>query len=171
LTVNPTKKLTIIENYYGGPEHLNYNGAFRNLSDTIITYTPTAKLSLMANYDYGRDHFVISALPGVPPFIDGPRAVWSGLAGYLKYAFNDKYAVALRGEYFDDNQGFATGTSQELNEFTATFQRTIAKAIITRLEFRRDSSDARVFPRGLNGFVSGQNTATVGVIYAFSTAQ
>jgi hypothetical protein len=171
LTVNPNKKLSIIENYYGGPEHLNYNGSFRNLSDTVITYTPTAKLSLMANYDYGRDHIVNSAVTGVPPFFVGPRAVWSGLAGYLKYALDDKWAVALRGEYFDDNQGFSTGTSQELNEFTATLQRTIAKAIITRLEFRRDSSDARVFPRGLNQFVSGQNTVTLGVIYAFTTAQ
>jgi hypothetical protein len=171
LTVNPSKKWSIIENYYGGPEHANYNGSFRNLSDTVITYTPNAKLSLMANYDYGRDHLVTSAAAGVPPFFVGPRAVWSGLAGYLKYAFNDKYAIALRGEYFDDNQGFATGTSQELNEFTATFQRTIAKAIISRLEFRRDSSDARVFPRGLAGMVAGQNTVTVGVIYAFSTAQ
>src|ERR1700704_6360924 len=116
----PNAKFSLIQNYTFGPEHLNYNGAFRNLSDTIITYNPTAKLSLMANYDYGHDHSVTSAAAGVPPFVVGPRAVWSGLAGYVKYAPNDKWAVALRGEYFDDNQGFATGTSQELSEFTAT---------------------------------------------------
>src|SRR5882672_1499234 len=121
----PNAKFSIIETYLGGPEHLNYNGAFRHLSDTVITYNPTAKLSLMANYDYGHDHIVASETVGVPPFFVGPRAVWSGLAGYVKYAPNDKYAFSLRGEYFDDNQGFSTGTSQELSEFTATFQRTI----------------------------------------------
>jgi hypothetical protein len=166
----PNAKFSIIETYLGGPEHLNYNGVFRHLSDTVITYNPTAKLSLMANYDYGHDHFVASETVGVPPFVVGPRAVWSGLAGYVKYAPNDKYAFALRGEYFDDNQGFSTGTSQELSEFTATFQRTIAKSIISRVEFRRDMSDAAVFQRGITGLVKSQNTVSLGVIYAFSSA-
>ena len=170
----PNAKFSVIENWMGGPEHTNYNGAFRNLFDTVITYNPTAKLSLMANYDYGHDHFVNSAIPGIPPFVVGPRAVWSGLAGYVKYAPNDKYAFSLRGEYFDDNQGFMTGVigGQEASEFTATFQRTIAKSIITRLEFRRDMSDSAVFARGNFGdpFVKTQNTVTLGVVYAFSSA-
>jgi hypothetical protein len=168
----PNAKFSIIENYLGGPEHLNYNGAMRNLSDTVITYNPTAKLSLMANYDYGHDHILNSGSDGLPPFVVGPRAVWSGLAGYVKYAPNDKYAFSLRGEFFDDNQGFETGTSQRLSEFTATLQRTIAKSIMTRLEYRRDSSDSAVFPKGNFGdpFVKTQNTITLGVIYAFSSA-
>jgi hypothetical protein len=171
----PNAKFSLVENWMGGPEHLNYNGAFRNLFDTVITYNPTAKLSLMANYDYGRDHIVNSEFPGVPPFTVGPHAVWSGLAGYVKYAPNDKYAFSLRGEYFDDNQGFATGiggAGQELSEFTATFQRMIAKSIITRLEFRRDMSDTAVFARGNFGDpnVKTQNTVTLGVVYAFSSA-
>ena len=46
---------------------------------------------------------------------------WStALTGYVKYAPDDKWALALRGEYFDDNQGWTTGTDQELSEFTAT---------------------------------------------------
>jgi len=168
----PNAKFSIIENYLFGPEHNNDNGDFRHLTDTVITYNPTAKLSLMANYDYGHDHFVSSAVSGVPPFITGPAAKWSGLAGYLKYAPNAKYALALRGEYFDDNQGFETGTSQELNEFTVTFQRMFAKSLITRLEVRHDSSDAAVFPRGNVGDpnVKSQTTVALGLIYAFTTA-
>ncbi len=170
----PNAKFSITQTYLFGPEHLNYNGAFRNLSDTVITYNPSAKLSLMANYDYGHDHFVNSAIPGIPPFSVGPRAVWSGLAGYVKYAPNDKYAFSLRGEYFDDNQGFATGVpgGQELSEFTATLQRTVAKSILTRLEFRRDMSDTAVFPRGNFGDpnVKTQNTVALGVVYSFSSA-
>ncbi len=169
----PSAKFSLIENYLSGPEHTNYNGSFRNLSDTVITYNPTAKLSLMANYDYGRDHFVSGSGPlgTAAPFIVGSEAKWSGLAGYIKYAPSDKYAFAFRGEYFDDNQGFSTGTPQELNEFTATFQRTIAKSIISRLEFRRDSTDARTFLKGSGTPVAGQNTVALGLIYAFSSAQ
>jgi len=69
----------------------------------VLTYSPTAKLSLMANYDYGQDHFVDSI--AVPP-ITGPLARWSGIAGYIKYAFTDKWTFATRGEYFDDHDGF-----------------------------------------------------------------
>ena len=131
----PNKKVSLIENYLVGPEASNFNGTFRHLSDTVLTYSPTAKLSLMANYDYGQDHFVDASV--VPP-ITGPMAHWSGIAGYIKYAFNDKWTFATRGEYFDDHDGFETGATQHLSEFTATLQRTIAKSIISRLEYRRD---------------------------------
>lgn len=162
----PNAKWSIIQNYLVGPEHNNYNGSFRNLLDTVITYNPTAKLSLMANYDYGRDHFV----SGGPPFVVGQLAKWSGLAGYVKYAPNAKYYLAVRGEYFDDNQGFETGTAQELNEFTVTFQRVLSKALITRLEVRRDNTDSRFFIKDNGQPVASQTTATLGLIYAFSTA-
>jgi hypothetical protein len=161
----PNAKFSIIETYLGGPEQPNDNKDWRHLLDTVITYSPTAKLSLMANYDYGHEDI-------------GPAqqrlftlAKWSGLAGYVKYAPNDKWAVALRGEYFDDNQGWSTGTAQELSEFTATLQRTFSGKLISRLEFRRDMSDSRTFLRGpANIGVAGQNTVALGLVYAFSSA-
>jgi hypothetical protein len=163
----PNKKVSLIENYLVGPEASNFNGTFRHLSDTVLTYSPTAKLSLMANYDYGQDHFVDTSV--LPP-ITGPMAHWSGIAGYIKYAFNDKWTVATRGEYFDDHDGFATGATQHLSEFTATLQRTIAKNLITRLEFRRDMSNQDTFPYRTGLFNDSQNTVTVGMIYAFSSS-
>jgi hypothetical protein len=163
----PNAKWSIIENFLTGPEHANYNGSFRNLSDTVISYNPTAKLSLMANYDYGHDHNVSGA---IPPITTLGTVKWSGLAGYVKYAPNAKYYIALRGEYFDDNQGFSTGTAQELNEFTATFQRVLSKALITRLEVRRDNTDSLSFVKDNGTFVPSQTTATLGLIYAFTTA-
>ena len=164
LAWTPNAKFSITENYMGGPEQSNDNKDWRHLLDTVITYNPTPKLSFIANYDYG--HEDISPDRELPYTL----AKWSGLAGYAKYAPNDKWAVALRGEYFDDNQGWTTGTAQELSEFTATVQRTISKSIISRLEFRRDMSDAAVFPKGLDSFIKTQNTVTLGLVYAFSSA-
>ena len=80
---------------------------------------------------------------------------WSGIAGYIKYAPNDKWAFATRGEYFNDNGGTQTGTPQKLSEFTLTLQRMLASKLMTRLEFRRDMSDQNVFPDhalGTQGF-------------------
>ena len=161
----PNAKFSIIQTYLGGPEQSNDNKDWRHLSDTVITYNPTAKLSFVANYDYGHEDIGIGQ---ERPF---KVAKWSGLAGYVKYAPNDKWAMAVRAEYFDDNQGWSTGTAQELSEFTATLQRTFAGKLISRLEFRRDMTDSRTFLRGpANTGVGGQNTAALGLIYAFSSA-
>jgi Putative beta-barrel porin-2, OmpL-like. bbp2 len=158
----PNSKFTWLNTYLVGPEHDNDNSDFKHLYDTVVIYNPTAKLSLMANYDYGHDVF------------QGDKGWWSGIAGFIKYAPNDKWAFATRGEWFKDHDGFSTGTAQTLSEFTFTLQRMLASKIISRLEFRRDMSDQNVFPYRSGppdfGNMDHQNTVTVGLIYAFSSA-
>jgi hypothetical protein len=163
----PNAKWSLIENYLAGPEHGNDNSNFRNLTDTVLSYTPNAKLSLMANYDYGSDRVVNNA---APPFVLGPKVHWDGIAGYIKYAPNDKWYIATRGEYFQDNGGFSTGTSQNVGEFTLTLQRMLAGKLMSRLEYRYDGSDHDVFPSHSGSLSGNQNTLTVGLIYAFSSA-
>jgi putative OmpL-like beta-barrel porin-2 len=160
----PSPKFSIIETYIAGPEQPNDNKNWRQLTDTVITYNPTTKLSFIANYDYGHET--------INPALELPFTVakWSGLAGYVRYAPNDKWAFALRGEYFNDNQGWTTGTAQGLSEFTATIQRTFASKLISRLEFRRDMTGAETFLRGpLDTPTGGQNTVALGLIYAFTS--
>jgi len=158
----PNAKFSLVQNYLVGPEQLNDDSNFRHLSDTVFTYTPNSKLSLMANYDYGHDH-----ITGRPTSVH-----WSGIAGYVKYAVNDKWAFAARGEYFSDNGGTQTGTAQKLSEVTLTLQRMLASKLMTRLEFRRDMSDHNVFPYRADQFgdLDHQNTVTLGMVYAFSSA-
>lgn len=161
----PNSKFTFIENYLVGPEQANNNGNFRHLTDTVVTYSPNAKLSLMANYDYGHDRVTLAG----PPLTQLP-VWWTGLAGYIKYAIDDKWTVATRGEWFKDHDGFSTGTAQNLGEFTLTLQRMLAGKIMGRLEYRRDMSDKAVFPYRTGLLRGDQNTVTVGMVYAFSSA-
>ena len=163
----PNSKFTFIENYLVGPEHFLDNSDYRHLSDTVVIYNPTAKLSLMANYDYGHDR-IPSNLVGVP----SSAAWWSGIAGYIKYAPNDKWAFATRGEWFNDHDGVETGNAQHLSEFTFTLQRMLAGKLMSRLEFRRDMSNQNTFPYrdGSFGNFDHQNTVTLGLVYAFSSA-
>jgi hypothetical protein len=156
----PNSKFSLVQNYLVGPEQLNDNSNFRHLSDTVVSFSPNSKLSFLANYDYGHDH-----LTGAPFSVH-----WSGIAGYIKYAPNDKWAFAGRGEYFSDNGGTQTGTPQKLSEFTLTLQRMLASKLMTRLEFRRDMSDQNVFPDHASGLKDAQNTVTLGMLYAFSSA-
>ena len=85
-----TKKLSITETYLGGPEQTSYNGSSRHLTDTVVAFNPNSKLSLQANFDYGRENMLVTTRKPVD---------WSGIAGYARYAFNPKLAVAARYEY------------------------------------------------------------------------
>jgi len=158
---NPTKKVSISENYMAGPEQA-VNSNWRQLWDTVITYSPTSKLSLMANTDYGRGDRVAGIAHPV---------FWSGVAGFVKYAFNDRYALATRYEYYNDHDGFTTGTPQHFNGITGTFERMIASHILTRLEFRRDMSNQPTFVKGNNVPVMAQNTATAGLVFMFDSKE
>lgn len=177
---NPTKKVSVSENYLAGPQLSatadpgGSNSSWRQLWDTVVTYSPNTKLSLMVNGDYGRgDRFVspVSNLVGSP-------VAWYGGAGYIKYAFNNKYTIATRYEFFDDPEGFATGIGpafglgQHIQEGTVTFERDIASHIISRLEYRHDEASEPFFQRGSTPFSEkSQNTATLGLIFTFSTAE
>lgn len=161
----PNSKFGLTENYLVGPEQSNDNSDFRHLTDTVVTYNPNAKLSLMANYDYGHDRTVLT-----PGLTTTSPVWWTGIAGYIKYAPNATWAIATRGEWFKDHNGFSTGTAQNVGEFTLTLQRMLASKIITRLEFRRDMSDQDVFPYRTGLLRDAQNTVTLGMVYAFSSA-
>lgn len=163
----PNSKFGLIENYLVGPEQADNNGNFRHLTDTVVTYTPTAKLSLMGNYDYGHDRLPVVS-PGLPTTTSA--VWWTGFAGYIKYAPNATWAIATRGEWFKDHNGFSTGTAQNVGEFTLTLQRMLASKIMARLEFRRDMSDEDVFPYRTGLLKDAQNTVTLGMVYAFSSA-
>ncbi|HZQ92477.1 MAG TPA: porin [Terriglobales bacterium] len=158
---NPTKKISVAQNYMAGPEQGATNSNWRQLSDTVVTCTPNPRLSLMANYDYGRGDRVAG--------VKGP-VYWTGIAGYVRYALGERYALATRYEYYLDHDGFTTGTAQHIHGFTGTFQRAIAQHLLTRLEFRRDVSNQPVFARG-PGLDKAQNTFAAGMVYMFDSRE
>ncbi len=166
---NPNKKFGVIQNYMAGPEENGTNSNLRQLSDTVITYSPTAKLSFMVNGDYGRgDRYQIDPVANTfshPVF-------WTGVGGYVKYALSSTSALATRYEYYDDHDGFTTGTllPTHFNEFTMTFERLMAHHIISRFEYRRDMSNQPVFLKGTNP-VLNQNTLTAGLVFTFDSRE
>jgi hypothetical protein len=159
---NATKKITITESYLAGPETVATHNSWRNMTDTVIAYNPTAKLSLQANVDYGRQQKLLAA---------GTPADWSGIAGYVKYAFSPKVAAAGRYEYFNDHDGFTTGKAQHLNEVTGTLERRIAGHLLSRLEYRHDDSNQNFFQRGGPSFVKGQTTVDAGLVFVLEPSE
>ena len=178
-----------------GTKNVSVSGAWRQTWDATAMYTPNSQWSFMLNYDYGRGDracltcgFGQTAFPGTL----SPPVRWWGIAPYVKYSPDANDYFAARYEYYDDPDGF-TGTSSipfvlynnipstrlnafggvknlHFNEFTITYQRTLASYLLTRFEYRRDMSDYPVF--AISNFTNGiknQDTASISLILLFDS--
>jgi hypothetical protein len=157
----PHPKFSLTQNYMAGPETEGLNQNWRQLSDTVVSISPTDRLSFILNYDYGRGDRMDGLLNPVS---------WQGWAGFVRYRVSDGNAVAMRYEWFNDPDGFTTGASQQLKEFTGTFEHRIANRLITRWEYRYDYSNQPSYTRG-DAPAGSQSTVAAGLIYTFDMSE
>ena len=155
ITVKPTSAFSVAETYTGGPVPPNTD-TWRHLSDTVATFNVNSKVSLAGNYDYGTDKQ------------SGAVVRWQGVAAYGRLSPNSWFALTPRWEYYNDEQGFTSGTAQKMKEFTITSEFKHKDGFLTRLEYRHDYSDTPYFLKN-SRFQDHQDTFTVGLIYAFTT--
>ena len=142
LSYSPTDALSLgIQGYSGKEQICNYPEACidgakgtRNLIDIVATYKVDDKLSFVLNFDYGSQ--------ANATLLDGSigKATWNGWAGYAQYQFSDQWRLALRGEWFDDKDGYRTGFGQKWREATLTLAYLPIKSIEVRAEVRADKS-------------------------------
>jgi hypothetical protein len=170
--VTPVQPFNMAFNFLYGPEQDHNNSNERFLFDWVGTLNATKKLTFVLNTDWATEHNVPTAL--------GPHdARWYGIAGYTKYSFTDWFAVALRGEWFNDPEGvrtytaltsntstptLPTGIGRTLKEGTFTTEFKVAKNLILRPEYRHDWSDQYSFDAGR---YKTQDTLSVGAMYLF----
>ncbi|MEW6324847.1 MAG: porin [Nitrospirota bacterium] len=164
LIVTAIPKVTFIQNVISGPEVSGH--VRRDVFDTVLILNATDKVSLALNFDYGQDD--------AAGFTAGDSS-WYGVAGYGRVALTDAAAVAVRGEWFKDTDGFATGFllpipgPQTLAEVTVTGEIKLGGGLLTRLEYRHDWSNKGAGPFiGKNGApANNQDTITLGAVYTF----
>lgn len=130
----------------------------RDLLDIVATYNATDNLSFVLNYDKAQQD---KALVG------GGDAKWSGLAGYVNYKLNDLWRASVRGESFDDKNGFRTGVAQKWNEATATVAYIPTKNAELRAEYRNDRSNKSSFNQPNGGTKKSQDSLGLEAIYKF----
>jgi hypothetical protein len=187
LVLTPTKKLSGQINYYFGQEQRDRNPAlnptfaplptqpglsidvirpvpsgYLHIFDTYYTFNVTDKWTLAAEGDY-----VVSRT-----FRDSPPAtVWGG-AGYARYQWTPKFALAGRIEYLAEKVSPAgslfSGVTQALKETTFTAEYKFAEGFLGRAEYRRDFSTQPFFLTEQAGILKKeQNTATFGLVWWF----
>jgi hypothetical protein len=156
LILKPVSQVTIIQNYMTGAEQAHDSTDRRHLLDSTVTVTATKMVSLMANYDYGKDS------------IAGAPVSWQGIAGYAKFQATPWFAIIPRAEWFDDPDGFTTGSSQTLKEGTLTGEFKLANGLLSRIEYRRDVSNVASFATS-TGQSTSQGSFAIGVLYSISS--
>jgi hypothetical protein len=154
ITLKPNGRTSVIENYISGQEEpATLSQDWRQVSDTVVSYTINGIWSALANYDYGAEG----------------AARWQGVALYAKGQLTPVFAVSPRFEYYNDRDGFTTLVGQRLKEFTLTAELQQTASLRTRFEYRHDQSDVASFADRKGAPVNGQNTFTVACIVGFSS--
>jgi hypothetical protein len=138
------KATKLILNVSEGPQAAKDNSDYWTVIDFIASRTMSDQLSIAFNADYG----------DAPHALGTTSAQWYGGALYGTLTLDSHLAVTMRGEAYDDQDGFTTGLAQRVYE--ATFGVTITpfpdNAIGKNLEFRPevryDYSDRDFFNGG-----------------------
>ena len=159
LAVNPTADFALTAASYIGNDPVDL--ARRTLLDTVATYNATSDLQFVASYDWGKQRSSSVTAGGQ----------WSGIAVYVNYRLSRLWRVSLRGESFDDRNGFMTGTAQRLKEGTVTFGYDPAADFELRLEGRYDTSNQPRFvyapAGGVARYAAHQSELAVQGVYSF----
>lgn len=157
---------------------------------TRVTYTPSERLTLNWSTFVGTDfpdadrrlrYFnnfyaimpLASKLDGIVGADVGFQERGNGQSGYdlwwspvviLRYPFDDKWSLALRGEYYQDRAGVIVGLPQPAEIFgvSVNLDRKLRNNIWLRLEARHLRNQSPAFDRG--GALSRDNTFLIGSV-------
>ena len=183
LAFNPTSMISWTAQIYNGKEAntdlpINATGKEGNrfLFDTVLTVKPTDALSLVLNYDYGKQKDAVFSNTG-----SMKDAKWAALIGYVNYNFTDQWHMSLRGEVFDDKDGFKMDLTNNLSddfvndgskktkEVTLTVGYAAAANFEIRGEVRRDKTDKDAFVKSESAdtFTDKQTVVALEAYYKF----
>jgi hypothetical protein len=149
---------SIILNGISGVEQTAPIYGKRSVVDVILTHQLTESISLAINADYGQER------------VAAGLATWKGAALYGKYILDEKSAVAVRGELYNDAGNIgptSTGAAQKLSEITGTYEYKPLENLLLRGEIRNDMSTVSFFDGKTAGAKKSQLTLTIGAVITF----
>ncbi|TMG80702.1 MAG: hypothetical protein E6H78_18095 [Betaproteobacteria bacterium] len=148
-TFAPTKTVSFVASYYGA-------GPFSIIAGKYVTNAGAEVIKSDGDVNYSRSILFGYAIPFTHT---GVRAT---------YQVNDQWRISLRGEYFNDHDGYRTGVIQKWKEATLTVAWLPAKEWEIRGEVRVDRSDQSAFLKS-DGVTptNDQHSFGVEVLYKF----
>ena len=163
LMLTPMANTTLSLKLITGPEQTNNTDNIRDVYNINLTTNPIDKLTFNLDLVFGAEESDPNNI--VNPNTDSE---WSGVAGIVRYAASERYAINVRAEIFEDGDGARTGTQQDMWEVTVTPEFTIKKNLVVRPEYRHDASDKKVFDKGdKTADKKTQDTVAINVFFYF----
>ncbi len=172
LGITPSDAISIyIAGTYGGESNPIANGgdgagSQRGVMTANASWKVIDQLTLAVDSAYGSQ--TSSTVPGKTGH---HTANWYGMAGYAIVTPMDKMQLALRAEWFEDQDGTQTGVAQTMWELTPTFQYALADHLTFRTEYRHNESNKNYFTTGsgtaaVPGTAPGQDLIFTELIFA-----
>ena len=151
----------------GGDGNGTADGNWRHFWDIIIALKPLEKTSINLNFDFGTEEGAEGIAGGFFASPTGGTGKWWGIAGILSQDITDSFGLAIRGEYFDDNDGARLGFipgkthGNRISEVTLTGNIKVRENLLVRPEVRYDDAgDDEIF--------AGQdNQLTTSIAFAY----
>jgi hypothetical protein len=171
VTLNPIKPLNIAVSGYSGKEPAGTGNGARTSLNAVASYAIIDPLSVALEF-----LSVSQDIPGAGG--STTKAKYNGVAGYVTYMFMPKLRGVLRGESFDDKNGFHFGTAPgfpgalatsdtKYKEVTATVSFLASDSFEARAEVRRDSANNTVFTGSTGATSKNMTSAALQGIYKF----
>jgi hypothetical protein len=140
ITFKPSDKITLNYSTFFGTDKPDSARQWRYFHNTYGIFQFNSKIGLILGFDIGQEQ----ASKG-----SSDLNVWYSPVAILKFAPSDKWAIALRGEYYEDEKGviISTGTSNGFKTFGASVNvdRSFGQHFLWRTEIKTWHSKDAVF--------------------------
>jgi hypothetical protein len=140
LQFKPSTKLTLNYSTFLGTDKPDSTRQFRHFHNIYGIIQITDKIALILDLDIGQEQ----KAKGTKEY-----NTWYGTATILRFMPNTDWAFAVRGEYYDDEEGviISTGTVNGFKTFGTSFNidRTIGDHFLWRTEIRWLNSKDKIF--------------------------
>jgi hypothetical protein len=164
-TYTMNDKISMALTGFGGPEQAGDSANWRKGVDFWYDQKFTPKVEGVVQLDYGAED-------GAD--LNGKKAEWYGLGGWLVYTFDTKWNVAGRADYFKDQDGVRTSGSPFLAPFPANNGQELTSLTLTvnfkPVDGMKLAPELRWDHSSLNTAFDGhdsQVTIGMGAVYSF----
>lgn len=155
IVYHPSKKMNLNWSTFGGSEDPDSVRRMFYFNNVYAQLHVSNKFYLITGFDFGYKQTALHS---------SDYNMWLGTVAILQYRINDKWAAAIRGEYFDDKHEIiiATGSPNGFKTSGASlnFDYSPTSRLACRLEGRWFNSKDRIFIQ--NGYSYYDNVFVVG---------
>ncbi len=138
--LKPTEKLTFNYSTFFGTDKPDSARLWRIYHNLYAIFQFNDKIGLTAGFDIGTEQKTKSS---------SDKNTWYSPVGIIRFTSNSNWAVAFRGEYFNDENGviIATGTANGFmtSGFSLNVDRSFGDHFLWRIEFRTFKSKDEIF--------------------------